>query len=112
MFKKDIPQAVCKHIQAMYVVGHAVEFQGKIQSNGIWPGKGGGKLNPKDCLKLLACTDYAASGNFYAAKEGGTVDPPAAYTPFGSHRGHPMTRFAGKESMLIDAAFAYAQERS
>jgi len=113
MFKADVPEATAKHIQGMYVIGHAVEFAGAIQSNGLWPGRGGGKLPPSEALKLLACTDYAATGNFYSALEGGHVEAtPKPASPYGSHVGYPMTRFAANETWITDAATAWLNERA
>ena len=95
----------------MFVLGHAVEFEGKIQCNGLWPGRGGGTLQPNDCLKLLACTDYGSSGNFFAGEAGNPVEAqPKPASPYGSSLGHPMTRFAGMETWLTDAAANFFNE--
>lgn len=102
MFKHSIPEATCKHMQAMFVIGHADEFDGVILSNGLWPGRGGGKMQAADCLKLLASTDHTSTGNFYSALPGGHVPPPKPSTPWGSHMGHPFQRYADKECWMVD----------
>ena len=100
-------------MQGMFVIGHAVEFEGQIQCNGLWPGAGGGRLEPQDCLKLLACTDYSVSGSFFVGAAGRPVEAmPKPASPFVGSRGHPMTRFAGMETWIMDAAASWLNESS
>ena len=108
-FEADrVVETICKHVQALHVIGHAREFSGSIRVNAIWSARGAAPLSASACVDLLTAVDGTATGTFYAAPEGAVAPPPV---PAGAPcKRYPFTQYAGEGTELEDASAIHLRD--